>query len=113
MTTAAPQLFHLVSFHQPVQSPNGQGGVIETFSEAFYCRAGFRSLRGGETVIASRLAGKQPVVVTIRYSAAAARVTPEWRMHDDRSGEAYNIRSIVLTDDRRWLELTAERGVAL
>jgi len=34
-------------------------------------------------------------------------------MTDERTGEVYNIRSIVQTDDRLWLELTCERGVAV
>lgn len=79
---------------------------------AYVCRGNIRYLRGGETVQAARLDGKQPVVVTIRRSNTAKTISTDWVMRDARRGVKFNIRSIVPTEDRRWIEITAESGVA-
>lgn len=79
---------------------------------AYECRGKIRYLRGGETVQAARLDGKQPVVVTIRKSDDAEAIDTDWIMRDPRRDEKYNIRAVVPTEDRRWLEITAESGVA-
>jgi head-tail adaptor len=107
-------LDHRVAFDALVRGQDGYGGEKLGFadaSEAFEAWAHFRYLRGGETVQAARLRGQQPVVVTIRSSVAARAVTTEHRMRDLRTGEVYNIRAIVPTEDRRFLEITAESGV--
>lgn len=106
-------LQEFVAFDAPAVSPDGYGGEETGWAEQFNCRARFLYLRGGETVQAARLEGRQPVVVTIRRSPASDAITPAWRMRDVRRGDIYNIRSIVPTDDRKWLELTCERGVAV
>lgn len=113
MTIGAGDLFQSVAFDSPVVSPDGFGGRNDGWAEQLQARAHFRFLRGGEAVQAARLAGRQPVVVTIRSSAAARAITPAWRMRDLNAGEVYNIRAIVPTDDRRFLELTCESGVAV
>lgn len=102
-----------LAFDEPVQIPDGSGGTNASWAERYACRAKIRYLRGGETVQAARLAGRQPVVVSIRRCAAAEAITPAWRMRDARSGTIYNIRTVVPSDDRRWLEVTAESGVAV
>lgn len=105
-------LQELVAFDEPVETADDYGGVATSFAERLRAHAHFRYLRGGETVQARRLEGVQPVVVTIRQSALARTITTDWRMRDVRRGHTYNIRSIVPTDDRVYLELTCERGVA-
>lgn len=100
-----------VAFDAPVEVPNGGGGVQTGWREEMQAFARIRYLRGGETVIAARLASRQPVVVTIRASQAALMIRPTWRMRDARAGTVYNIRTIVPSDDRQYLELTAESGV--
>lgn len=105
-------LSHRVAFDMAIATPNGQGGTKKGWSEQFQSRANFRFLRGGETVIGARLSGRQPVVVTIPSHQKARDVTPEWRMRDARDGTVYNIRTAIPSDDRRWVEITAESGVA-
>ena len=112
MTGAGP-LNELVAFDSPTEQADAQGGVATTWGESYRCAAHFMYLRGGETVQARRLEGRQPVVVTIRQSALARTITSNWRMRDLRRGHVYNIRSIVPSDDRRWFELTCEKGVAV
>ncbi len=105
-------LQELVAFDRPTEAADEYGGVNRTFAEAFRTAAAFMYLRGGETVQAARLEGRQPVVVTIRQSALAREVGPDWRMRDVRRGDTYNVRSIVPTNDRMFFELTCEKGVA-
>lgn len=107
------KLFEAVAFDAPTPQADGQGGREDGWTQGHACRAQFLYLRGGETVQAARLAGRQPVVVTIRQCDAARLITPEWRMRDTRRSDVYNIRSIVPTDDRMYLELTCEKGVAV
>lgn len=109
----AGALREAVAFDSPTAMADGFGGQTEGWTEEFLTRARFRYLRGGETVQAARLEGRQPVVVTIRACADARAITTAWRMRDTRRGEVYNIRSIVPTDDRQFMELTCESGVAV
>lgn len=105
------QLFDRMAFDAPTLAADGHGGNVSGWSEQFTCYANIMFLRGGETVQAARLQGRQPVVVTIRNNTEGQAVLPSWRMRDARSGTVYNIRSIVRSDDRMFLELTAESGV--
>lgn len=106
-------LQHRVAFDSPAPQSDGQGGQISGWTEEFTIDAGFTWLRGGETVMAARLAGRQPVVMRVRKSTDTDQVTPAWRIRDALSGAVYNVRSIVPTDDRRWYDITAESGVAV
>lgn len=108
----AGKLSDRVAFDAPQVLQNGQGGTYQGWAEQHACWANLRFLRGGETALQGRLAGRQPVVITIRACAAARTITPEWRMRNTRTGTIYNLRSIIPTDDRMYLELTAESGVA-
>lgn len=102
-----------VAFDSPTVSADGYGGSIAGWTAEFEARAAFRYLRGGETVQAARLAGRQPVVVTLRASADARRIEPDWRMRDVRSGTVYQVRTAIPSEDRRHVELTCESGVAV
>lgn len=109
--TAGP-MNYLAAFDRPVSLPDGSGGTENGWSEAFRTFAAFMFLRGGETVQAARLTGRQPVVVTIRNSVDAREVTSDWRMRDVRTGTVYNVRTAIPSDDRAMIELACESGVA-
>lgn len=109
----AGDLDRRVAFDAPTSAADGMGGTVEGWSEVHACAAHFRYLRGSETVIAARLAGRQVVVATVRACAAARAVGPGHRMRDARDGTEFNVRSgPAPSDDRVWLEFTAESGVA-
>lgn len=108
---SAGELNYLASFDAPTSVPNGQGGTITGWSEQCTVWAGVQFLRGGETVQAARLAGRQPVVVRVRAYSVTSQITPAWRMRI--GGAIYNIRAIVPSDDRAFYEITAESGVAV
>lgn len=107
------KLHHRVAFDQPETVTNGQGGTMMGWQEQHRCWAAMRFLRGGETVMAARLSGKQPVVVTIRTCRAARAIGADWRMRDPRAGVIYNIRAIAPSDDGKFIDLTCESGVAV
>lgn len=106
-------LWENVAFDAPTPGGDGQGGEEEGWTERHVCRAAFKYLRGGETVQQARLSGRQPVVATIRNSVTARLIGTDWRMRDTRREDIYNITTIVPSDDRAWLEITATRGVAV
>ncbi len=122
---SASRLFERVAFDERQKVSDGHGNHESDFVEAFQCRAGFTFLRGTESVIASRLEGRQPVVVRVRVSGDTRQIGHDWRMRDLREGSwaggsgneywdgpVYAVRSVILTEDGRWLDITVERGVA-
>lgn len=108
----AGDLVERVAFDQQVSSPDGGGGTYKNWVEQFQCRAGIRYLKGGESVIASRLEGTQPAVIRVRRVEQTKLVTSDWRIRDVRTGDEYNIRSKPKTVDRQYIEFTCESGVA-
>lgn len=109
-------LHYRVAFEPPLAEPDGSGGIETGWDtdNAIEARAHFRFLRGGESVQAARLGGKQPIIATIPNSSAGRSITSDWRMRDVRSGKEFQIRTDpVLTDDRAWLEVLVESGVAV
>jgi hypothetical protein len=51
-------------------------------------------LRRGEEVLGSRLQGVQPYILTIRSYSATRLIETDWRAVDERTGIAYNIRTV-------------------
>lgn len=109
---SAGDLFHRVAFDKRAPEDDEHGNVEGEFVERFQRRAGFTFLRGGETVIAARLEGRQPVVVLVRSDTETRLVDTDWQMRDVRTLTVYAIKSIIPSDDRQWLHITVESGVA-
>ncbi|WP_275790549.1 phage head completion protein [Pararhizobium gei] len=122
----AGQMIYSVAFDRPQMQDDGHSGVIEGWSpddQAVKEYAAFRFLRGGETVMAARLSGRQPIVVTVYDNAQTRQIDETWRMRNARNGgfdgdgnwtgTEFNIRAIVPTDDQQFLEITVEGGVAV
>lgn len=98
-----------VAFDEPTGVITPTGGQVTTWTQRIASVwADIRYLRGGDAVIAARLAGKQPAVVKVWASPAAREITPDWRLRDLRGGQTYAIRAIVETSDRAFLEITCE-----
>jgi SPP1 family predicted phage head-tail adaptor len=109
----AGKLYHRVLFDEPVLAQDGGGGNETVWTERFSRRAHYKRLRGSEQVLASRLTGVQPTIVTVRFNGQTLNVSETWRIRDARTGEIFNIRSSIISDDRQWLDLTCESGVAV
>ena len=112
----AGKLNKRVAFDAPKKVKDGHGGAQNGFADdadATKVWANFRYLRGGEIVQAERLAGRQPIVITVRNSPQSRAIDASWRMRYS-AGESYNIRSgPVPSDNRLYLEFTVEGGVAV
>lgn len=108
---SAGDLRHRVAFEARAPVDRGDGVKIGQWVFQFSARAGFMHLRGGESVMAGRLAGQHSQIVFVRASAQAKTVTPEWRIRDERTGQVFNIRDVTPTDDRLWIDFLAQSGV--
>jgi SPP1 family predicted phage head-tail adaptor len=102
-----------VAFDKKGTASDGLGGTGGAWAEQFQRRAGFTHLRGGEKVLAARLEGTHTLVIRVRSSTGTRTVTTDWRVRDVRTGTAYNIRDITPTEDRMFLDILAQSGVAV
>jgi head-tail adaptor len=102
-----------VAFESPTSAPDGGGGSVRGWNEEFSRRAKYTRLRGGEAVMAARLSGRQPTVIRVRFDSSTRTIKTSWRIRDVHTGEAFNIRALVRSEDRLWLDIDAESGVAI
>lgn len=115
------QMQHRVALDAPADADDGAGGVVHGWVERQVLWAHVLWLRGGETVQAARLEGRQPAVVTLDRTSVSGAADTRWRLRllnqkppggDDPEfpGLVFAIRAIVPTDNRRHLEITCEAG---
>lgn len=125
MAYSAQRLKHKVAFDARADADDGTGNHEGDFVQRFERRAGFTFLRGSESVIAARLEGRQPIVVRVRACSQTRKIDAGWQMRDLRNGEwvgsgadaywsgpAYAVRSVIPSEDRQWIDVTVESGVA-
>lgn len=108
----AGRLNERVSLAKRGEREDGYGNTITDWIEQFQAAGGYVHLKGGETVMAARLANKHPVVVRIRTSTTARQVTADWKLTDVRTGVEYAIHDITPVE-RDYLDLLCESGVAI
>ncbi|AHD09533.1 head-tail adaptor protein [Phaeobacter gallaeciensis] len=99
-----------VAFEELVGTDDGFGGKDWTPVERLRARAFFQFLRGGESVQAARLTGRQTIVATIRQSPPALAIKTKWQMRDIGKGITYDIRAIEPNRDkpRQYLDIVCE-----
>jgi head-tail adaptor len=115
MAIPAGKLQHRLQFSaRTAPVDDGYGNVVSgEFTPQFEARCALTFLKGSETVLASRLEARSPVIIAMRNSTNARRITHEWRATDLRTGVIYHIKENPRpTDDRASLEMLAESGVA-
>ena len=72
-----------------------------------------KPLRGGEEVLASKLQGRAIYELLVRSSSETRTITVGDRAIKERTGEAFNIRSVENRDMRnKFLTITCETGTA-
>ncbi|AKR55707.1 hypothetical protein XM25_07830 [Devosia sp. H5989] len=114
-------LRYLLSFQNRLTVDDGFGNQVPggQFETQFSLAAAMAPRTGGESVTAARLQGNQPYVVTVRYSARLADVTPAWRLVDERAGftdeepnRFFNIVAPGTDPDgkRQWMEFLVMEG---
>jgi SPP1 family predicted phage head-tail adaptor len=108
---SAPNLRDRVAFDAETTGDDGYGNTVTGWAEQFVVAAQIRYLRGSEPVIAERLQGVQPVVVTVRDSTQTRAINAGWRAREARTGTVFNIRSVTPSDgNRAWIDMLAEVG---
>ena len=108
----AGKLRERFAFSRRNEVDDGLGNKQGEWIEAEPVAAQLTWLRGGETVMADRLSGRSPAIVKIRYSIAASQITTDWRCRDTRSEEVFNIRQVMPSVKRDFIEMLCEVGVA-
>lgn len=87
--------------------------VSGPFATVFTEYAELMPLKGGESVLASRLSGVQPFIIRIPGSTAARDVTTAWRAVDARNpSRIFNITSVANFDQKNaGIDMMATQGV--
>ena len=83
------------------------------FEDRFTVSAHLRPLRGSETVIAARLQGRQPYIITVRQSSDTRQANEAWRIVDTRNHDrVFAIKAPPTDPDgkRAWLEILCVLG---
>ncbi len=114
----AGELRGRATFARPNSVEDDYGNVSTGWQDMFTVSANFTPRLGGESVEASRLAGRQPVVIRVRKSPDTAQIRTDWRATNVQTGTAYNIRTAVDPDEGntshgKWIDMMAEAGVAI
>ena len=110
----AGALSELVRFEVRSVGEDEYGNVTTgPWAEQFREPARLRPLKGSEPVLAQRLVGVQPYVLTVRSSARTRGVDGAWRAVNARTGVEYNIATVANVDERgAYLEMLVTSGVA-
>jgi head-tail adaptor len=91
-------------------TPVAGGGAFE---QQFSTMAQLTPLRGSETVIGERLAGRQPYVVRVYRNSNTRQITNSWRLVDANDpGRVFAVKSPTHDPDgsRAFLEFLVEEG---
>jgi SPP1 family predicted phage head-tail adaptor len=111
---SAGMLRERLAFERRATGDDGYGneGPFGDWERQFECHAGARPLRGSETVIAARLQGVQPYILTVRMSSNTRQVDASWRAVDlNDPKRIFNIKTAADPDGKnRWIEMLAETG---
>lgn len=110
--TSAADLRQRVAFESQEQEASDYGAVASAWTEQFTRRARIRYLKGSEPVLAQRLVGVSPVVITVRSDHLTRTVDASWRLRDSNSGTLFNIRSITPDERRAYIDILCDTGAA-
>lgn len=94
-----------VRFERLQGGRDAAGAPIQTWVALTTVSARVRYMRGGESVIAQRITGIQPVVVTVRGSAATRQIKLEDRGLDERTGKVLHIESLAPDETGAFIEI--------
>jgi head-tail adaptor len=99
---------------RPTTADDGYGNVEGGWRVMFEEYARVRPMTGSETVISARLAGVQPVRMTVRSSTRTRQITTGWRAVDMRDeNRVFNITAppANLDEKNAYLDIMAQLGV--
>jgi hypothetical protein len=90
---------------------DANGDALGPFAELFTRAASIIYMRGSETVMAQRLEGQQPVIVTVVNSRQIREVTTADRLVNARDGTVYDIKAVPRDPRPLLVELLAVNKV--
>ena len=111
-TPTAQELSHRVAFGDRVEVDDGYGNTRGEFQAKFTRWAALRHRGGSESVMASRLEGRNVLGVYVRKDTETRTITSDWRMMDE-TGTEYAINIVDAVTDRRFVYIQAQSGVAV
>lgn len=94
--SGAGALNHRVDFQKPVE----ENHVVTGWETIFSTAARLVPKLGSEDVVANRMQGKQPYVMTVRGETRTRSVTTSWRVVNARTSALYSIKSSANVDER-------------
>lgn len=114
----AGSLRYRITFAERDTVQDEYGNPSTGWVDRFTVSANITAKVGTEAVEAARLAGRQPVILTVRRSADTRLVTTDWKATELDSGTEFNIRTAIdpfIGDSQHghWIEMIAETGVAV
>ncbi|MFN6950981.1 MAG: phage head closure protein [Albidovulum sp.] len=108
---SAGDLGERVTFQRRIEASDGYGNTVSTWQDEFSTRARMMPKMGSESVIASRLQGVQPYILTVRSNRYTKDVTPAWRVL--WGGDEFNIKTAANVDERgEFIEMMVVKGGA-
>lgn len=108
---AAGDMRERVRFEARAEGDDGFGNSATDWAAQFSRAAAYLMKPGSESVLAARLQSQQPVTIIVRFDPDTQRITPEWRVVDERTNEVFAIRAAADMDRRRqWLTLVCVAG---
>lgn len=110
---SAGELRNAIAFESQESEDGDYGTIGGSWCEQFTRSARIRYLRGSEPVLAQRLVGVQPAVITVRSDSETRCVTSSWRLRDARTGTLFNIRSVTPDEKRQYIDYLVDAGVAV
>jgi head-tail adaptor len=109
--TMTGQRTRRITVYSVQKVPDGSGGFATVEQAELSAWARVRRLWGTEGVVSGALAGRQSVEVFIPASDAARQIATDWVLRDAHSGRRFNIRDVILSDDRAEVMILCESGV--
>ena len=108
--TAAGLLLEKIKLQKRSTVADGYGNQRGGFTDQFTVGARIQPRFAGETVLAARLTGRNVANIVVRSSANTRLIRPEWRIVDARTGDIWNIRSVI-SPSALYIEMLCEKGV--
>lgn len=113
--TGAGQLRERLTFQSPTPEVDAYGGTTEGWTDEFTVPARLWPQRGGESIQADRLSGRQTFVLQVWSDEDTRTIEPQWRAVDaNDTSRIFQVKSppIHMDERRMFLDMLVEQGVA-
>ena len=112
-TTGVSSFKTNLRFDSREQVADGRGNPVSgEWIERFKRKARIQPRLGGETIVAARLEGKEPVFITVRRDPKTITITSDWRAVEVIGGKVYALQPAVdMAQDNRFLTIQGVAGI--